>query len=190
MERRTAHALEDVKHHDMLILRGDDVQRYTGSDSTVGAILALAHEDIKADQRGEIQPFFTIDPKVSAVDGEPPLEMSEHDERVFDAQVGGVWARLSSAANTLARNVRGKPTVTCELDNDDLIVRSASTWKGFGFILARDHHQIWGWARTTFLINLLPLELRVMRGQLRLIHDGSEVSEVELVNRLERDLSS
>ena len=191
MERRTVHALEEFKRHDMLLLRGDDAQRYNGSGSTVGAMLALAYEDIKADQCGEVQPFLAIDPNVPppAVDDEP-LEMSAHEQRVFDAQVGGIWARLGQAANSLARNVRGQPTVSCQLDSDDLIVRSTSTRKAFGFILDRDHRQIWGWARTTFLINSLPLELRVMGGQLRLVHDGDELSPIELVQRLERSLST
>ena len=192
MERRAVRALESVQRHDMLVLRADDAERYTGAGSTVGATLALAHEDIKADRHGEVRPFLAIDPAAQPLgtEDEPPPEMSEHEQRVFDAQVGRIWARLSQAANTLAKAVRGQQTVAFQGDSDDIIARSTSTWKAFGFILDCDHRQIWGWTRTTFAIKPLPLQLRVMRGQLRLLLDGRELSEVELVQRLEQDLSS
>lgn len=78
--------------------------------------------------------------------------------------------------------------MACVMDEDDIIVRSTSMWKAFGFIIDRSARQLVGWRRNSRKVEALPLTLPVTRGRLTLTFEGGEMAEDDLVTHLERGL--
>ena len=70
------------------------------------------------------------------------------------------------------------------MDEDDIIVRSTSMWKAFGFIIDRSARQLVGWRRNSRKVEALP----VTRGRLTLTFEGGEMAEDDLVTHPERGL--
>ena len=183
MHARTVEARETLRQNEMVAVTGDCAWRYTGDGATANLELGLATEDMDAGRRGEVCVFITLPQPLSNTPDEPSYEA-----RVFDAQVGRVWGRLSTAVNRLCKNQRGRQTIACVIDGDDIIVRSISMWKAFGFILDRSTRQLVGWQRNSRVVKALPLTLQAQHGQLLLIFDGREMAEDDLVTHLERGL--
>ncbi len=185
---RTVRAVETCRHHDLLVLHGDEAQRYSGIGSAAGAELALALADTDQGESGHVESVLGLGLPADngAPEGTPASTESALGARIFDSQVGRIWTQLSLAVISLRNNQRGAPTIAAQIDGDDIFVRSRSMWKAFGFILDREQRQLWGWRRTTYVIRHLPLELRAVHGRLSVIYDDTEVSEDGLVGRLER----
>ena len=183
MHTRTVDARETLRQHEMVMVTGDRAWRYTGAGATVSLDLGLATEDMDVGRRGEVSVFITLPQPLANTPDEP-----SHEARLFDAQVGRVWGRLSSAVNCLCKNQRGRQTIACVINGDDIIVRSTSRWKAFGFILDPSGRQLVGWRRNSRMVKALPLTLQAQHGQLLLIFDGREMAEDDLVTHLERGL--
>ena len=188
MHTRTVEAHETLRRHEMVAVAGDGARRYTGDGATGNVELGVATEDMDAGQRGEIHVFITL-PQASNTDKQPrQTDDTSYEARIFDAQAGGVWRQLSVAVNALCKNQRGRQTIACVIDEDDIVVRSTTMWKAFGFILDRSGRQLVGWRRNSRVVKALPLTLQVKHGQLLLIFDGREMPERDLVAHLERGL--
>ncbi len=183
---RTVRAVETFRHHDLLVLHGDEAQRYSGIGSAAGAELALALADTDQGESGRVESVLGLPADNGAPEVTSASTESALGARIFDSQVGRIWTQLSLAVISLSNNQRGQPTIAAQIDGDDIFVRSKSMWKAFGFILDREQRQLWGWRRTTYVIRHLPLELRAVHGRLSVIYDDTEVSEDGLVGRLER----
>ena len=145
MHTRTVEAHETLRRHEMVSVTGDGARRYTGEGATTNVELGLVTEDVEAGQRGEISIFITL-PQVSSTEKEPTqTDDTSYEARIFDAQAGGVWRQLSAAVNTLCKNQRGRQTIASVIDEDDIVVRSTTMWKAFGFILDASRRQLVGW---------------------------------------------
>ncbi len=189
MHTRTVEAREALRPHEMVVVTGDCARLYTGAGVTVNVELALAAEDVEAGHRGEVHVFITL-PQPSPITGEEPTPSADqhYQARVFDAQAGRVWGQLSAAVNRLCKNQRGRQTIACVVDADDIIVRSTTMWKAFGFILDRSRRQLVGWRRNSRIVEALPLTLQATHGQLTVTFDEREMAERDIVTHLERGL--